>query len=207
MDLVSTSFALGLIRAEMNVHFYTYFHVPSVIKLKNDHPDLSNCAKITCFLNWIILGRSVQNKQDRKHWRLTRFNTNTNVILESQNNLWQCHIFLGMSMLVNIQKRGVDHGPQHGHVLLLAVHNSHPSILQPDVAAGQVWIHGILYFPLCLTVVSVSLSWVCFPLGLVSTNCSLQTQHCGWFWTTFQISSTILIPLWERGQVSVTKCA
>ena len=105
MDLVSTSFALGLIRAEMNVHSYTYFHVPSVIKLKNDHPDLSNCAKITCFLNWIILGRSVQNKQDRKHWRLKRFNTNTNVILESQNNLWQCHIFLGMSMLVNKKKK------------------------------------------------------------------------------------------------------
>lgn len=51
-----------------------------------------------------------------------------------------------MNMLVNkkktlpffIQKRGVDHGPQHGHILLLAVHDSNPSILQPDVAASQV---------------------------------------------------------------------
>lgn len=64
-----------------------------MIKLKNDHPNLSNCAKITfswqltltfaqseSFLNWIILDRSVQNKQDRTYWRLTFFNTNTHVI-------------------------------------------------------------------------------------------------------------------------------
>lgn len=64
-----------------------------MIKLKNDHPNLSNCAKITfswqltltfaqseSFLNWIILDRSVQDKQDRTYWRLTFFNTNTHVI-------------------------------------------------------------------------------------------------------------------------------
>lgn len=175
-----------------------------MIKLKNDHPNLSNCAKITfswqltltfaqseSFLNWIILDRSVQNKQDRTYWRLT-FLTLIHMsylnLRTATNNLWQCCIFLGMNMLVNkkkktlpflIQKRGVDHGPQHGHILLLAVHDSNPSILQPDVAASQVWIYGILYFPLYLTVVSGSLSWFCFPLGLVLMNCSLQIQHCG----------------------------
>lgn len=44
-----------------------------------------------------------------------------------------------------IQERGVDYGPCHRSVLLLAVHNFHPSVLQPDVACGQVWFHSILF--------------------------------------------------------------
>lgn len=173
-----------------------------MIKLKNDHPNLSNCAKITfswqltltfaqseSFLNWIILDRSVQDKQDRTYWRLTFFNTNTHVIellpttFDSAVFFWVWTCLLTKKKKKHlpflIQKRGVDHGPQHGHILLLAVHDSNPSILQPDVAASQVWIYGILYFPLYLTVVSGSLSWFCFPLGLVLMNCSLQIQHCG----------------------------
>lgn len=92
-----------------------------MIKLKNDHPNLSNCAKITfswqltltfaqseSFLNWIILDRSVQNKQDRTYWRLT-FLTLIHMsylnLRTATNNLWQCCIFLGMNMLVNKKKK------------------------------------------------------------------------------------------------------
>lgn len=37
-----------------------------------------------------------------------------------------------------IQKGGVDHGPCHRYVLLLAGHNIHPSVLQPYAPGCQV---------------------------------------------------------------------